>query len=147
MRFWDSSAIVPLLVDESSTAAVLADYLRDPDVIVWWATEVECVSALARLEREGSMTTPGMTEALDRLDQLALAWHEVQPTARTRQVAIRLLRTHGLRAADAFQLAAAIAAAEDGPESMPLVTLDARLATAAEREGFRVIGADRLPPR
>jgi len=139
MRFWDSSAIVPLLVNEVSTASMVTEYLRDPDVIVWWATEVECVSALARLEREGSMSGSAMTEALGRLDELATAWHEVQPAARTRQSAIRLLRTHGLRAADAFQLAAAIAAAEDVPASLPLVTMDSRLAVAAEREGFPVV--------
>ena len=139
MRFWDSSAIVPLLVNEVSTASMVTEYLRDPDVIVWWATEVECVAALARLEREGSMSGSAMTEALGRLDELATAWHEVQPAARTRQSAIRLLRTHGLRAADAFQLAAAIAAAEDVPASLPLVTMDSRLAVAAEREGFPVV--------
>ncbi len=139
MRFWDSSAVVPLLVAESSTRALVDAFVRDPDLVVWWATEVECVSALARLERDGLIDAPAMAEALARLDGLALAWHEVQPAARTRQVAVRLLRTHGLRAADALQLAAAIAAAEDSPDSLPLVTLDARLALAAQREGFRVV--------
>jgi predicted nucleic acid-binding protein len=141
MRFWDSSAIIPLLVEERTSAGIGAEYQRDPDVVVWWATEVECVSALARLEREGSITASTMTEAVDRLDKLALAWHEVQPATRTRQVAIRLLRTHALRAADAFQLAAAIGASEDTPDSLSLVTMDARLGIAAEREGFRVVSS------
>ncbi len=141
MRFWDSSAIVPLLVAESSTRALVTAFVRDPELVVWWATEVECVSALARLERDASIDAPAMGEALARLDALALAWHEIQPAARTRQVAVRLLRTHNLRAADALQLAAAIAAAEDSPGSLPLVTLDVRLATAAEREGFPVLTA------
>ncbi len=141
MRFWDSSAIVPLLVAESSTQALVTAFVRDPEVVVWWATEVECASALARLERDASIDAPAMGEALTRLDALALAWHEIQPAERTRQVAVRLLRTHSLRAADALQLAAAIAAAEDSPGSLPIVTLDARLATAAEREGFPVLTA------
>ena len=115
MRFWDSSAIVPLLVAEPSTRALVDEFVRDPELVVWWGTEVECVSALARLEREDLIAPPAMGAALTRLDGLALAWHEIQPAARTRQVAVRLLRTHGLRAADAFQLAAAIAAAEDSP--------------------------------
>ncbi len=80
-----------------------------------------------------------MSASLARLDELSLAWHEVQPVARVRTVAIRLLRTHELRAADAFQVAAAIVAAEDSPGSLPVVTLDARLALAAEREGFPVV--------
>lgn len=139
MRFWDSSAIVPLLVAEPATPTVVEAYVLDPDIVVWWATELECVSALARLERDGSIAAPAFAEALGRLDGLALAWHEVQPGTRTRAVAIRLLRTHALRAADALQLAAAIAAAEDAPASLPMVTLDARLGAAAEREGFRVV--------
>ncbi len=139
MRFWDSSAIVPLLVAESFSTEVMAEYESDPEAIVWWATEVECVSALARLEREGSLGGPTMVDALERLRGLAGAWREVQPIARVRQTAIRLLRVHGLRGADALQLAAAIAAAEDHPASLPLVTLDGRLAQAAEREGFRVV--------
>lgn len=41
-----------------------------------------------------------------------------------------------LRAADALQLAAALAAAENNPSALSIVTLDDRLAEAAEREGF-----------
>ena len=139
MRFWDSSAIIPLLVDEVSSQGVLAEYERDPDIVVWWATKVECVSALTRLEREARLTSAELREALARLDELALAWHEVQPVDRARQVATRLLRTHGLRAADAFQLAAAISASEERAGSVSVVTFDARLAVAAEREGFSVV--------
>ena len=143
MRFWDSSAIVPLLVAESSSAAVMAEYERDPELVVWWATEVECVSALARLERDGSLDGPSMVDALERLNALVQAWQEVQPIVRIRQTAIRLLRVHGLRGADALQLGAALAAAEDQPASLPIVTLDDRLGQAAEREGFRVVKPDR----
>jgi len=139
MRFWDSSAIVPLLVEEPSSAAARAEFLRDPDVVVWWATPVECVSALARLEREGILSAAGLAEALGRLDELSLAWHETQPIERTRQIATRVLRMHPLRAADAFQLAAAIVATEERADSMSLVTLDDRLASAADREGFDVV--------
>lgn len=143
MRFWDSSAIVPLLVAESSSAAVMAEYERDPELVVWWATEVECVSAFARLERDGSLDGPSMVDALERLNALVQAWQEVQPIVRIRQTAIRLLRVHGLRGADALQLGAALAAAEDQPASLPIVTLDDRLGQAAEREGFRVVNPDR----
>jgi PIN domain. len=139
VRFWDSSAIVPLLVGEPATAAVMAEVERDPEIIVWWATEVECVSALSRMEREAILEGPGMTAAIERLEALARAWQEVQPVDRIRQTAKRLLRVHGLRAADALQLGAAISAAEDRPESLALVTLDERLAHAAEREGFKVV--------
>jgi len=139
MRFWDSSAIVPLLVEEAASQRSLEAYRDDPEVVVWWATEVECVSALTRLERDGVLDESGFAGALDRLDALSRAWHEIQPTSRTRQVAIRLLRVHPLRAGDAFQIAAALTAAESEPASLAIVTLDERLAGAASREGFRVV--------
>ena len=139
MRFWDSSAIVPLLVEEAASQRTLETYQSDPSVVVWWATGVECVSALARLEREGTLEEAGFGDALDRLDALSRAWQEIQPTSRTRQIAIRLLRVHPLRAGDAFQVASALTAAEGEPASLPIVTLDERLAGAASREGFRVV--------
>jgi len=145
VRFWDSSAVVSLLVVEPSSVAVMAAYELDPEVVAWWATEAECVSALAGLEREGSLTAPSMTEGLRRLEGLAKAWREVQPVTAVRQTAIRLLRVHPLRTADALQLGAAIVAAENHPATLPLVTLDERLAQAAEREGFAVVRPDQVP--
>jgi len=147
VRFWDSSAIVPLLVIEPSSVAVLATYELDPEVVAWWATEAECVSALARLERDGSLAAPSIAEGLRRLDALSGSWREVQPVTAVRRTAIRLLRVHPLRTADALQLGAAIVAAEDHPATLPLVTLDERLAQAAEREGFAVIRLDQGPSK
>ena len=51
MRFWDSSALVPLFVQKSTSATVAETYAGDPDVVAWWGTQLECTSALARLER------------------------------------------------------------------------------------------------
>ena len=138
MRYWDSSAIIPLTVTEASTDAVRAIAEQDPVMCVWWATELECVSALARLEREGALNETTATVALERLDLLAESWNEVQPVATVRSAARRLLRVHPLRAADALQLAAAVLAAEGQPASLGIVTLDERLAAAARREGFRL---------
>jgi predicted nucleic acid-binding protein len=145
VRFWDTSAIVRLLVAESSSAAIMREYELDPEVIAWWATAAECVSALARLERDDSITAPSMAEGLRRLDGLVRAWREVQPVTAVRTTAIRLLRVHPLRTADALQLGAAIVAAENHPASLQIVTLDERLAQAAEREGFAVVRPDQAP--
>jgi predicted nucleic acid-binding protein len=135
VRFWDTSALVPLLALEPTTPAVRDTLTDDPEVVVWWATAVECTSALARAERDGG----NVDEPLRRLDALTAAWHEVDASDRVRQLAFRLLRVHPLRAADALQLAAAIVASEDEPRTMSFVTLDERLALAASREGFPVI--------
>jgi hypothetical protein len=139
MRFWDSSAIVPLLVNEASSSAVLRTYERDPEMAVWWATQIECVAALARHERDGTIAAAGIADAVDRLDALLLAWREVQPVEPVRRLALRLLRVHPVRTGDALQLAAAIAAAEDRSDTLEFVTLDDRLALAAQREGFPVV--------
>ncbi len=138
MRFWDASAIVPLLIEESRSGSVENEYRRDPECVVWWGTNIECVSALARRERDGLLERELMTAAVARLDLLGAAWQEVQPSQSLRRAAVRLLRVHALRAADALQLAAAIAASEGDSRSLAVVTLDDRLAQAAAKEGFPV---------
>jgi predicted nucleic acid-binding protein len=139
MRFWDASAIVPLVMSESTTGAMQALARNDPALLVWWATEVECASAIARLERDDALDESAATEAFDRLKQLAGGWHEVDPSDAVREAAVRFLRVHPLRAADALQLAAAFIAAERRPSSLEIVALDDRLAGAARKEGFVLI--------
>jgi uncharacterized protein len=139
MKFWDASAVVPLLVHEPTSARTRAVRDDDPTMLVWWATEVECASALSRLERNGDLDADATTQAFGRLDALAAAWAQVQPTQAVRQTARRMLRVHDLRAADAFQLAAATVAAEGHPPSLELLALDDRLVAAARREGFTIL--------
>jgi len=139
MRFWDASAIVPLLMAEEPTKTLQRLAAADSAVLVWWATEVECASAIARLEREGALEPRAAREAFDRLKRLADGWHEVDPSDGVRETAVRFLRVHSLRAADALQLAAAFVAAERRPSSLELITLDDRLAAAARKEGFAVV--------
>jgi uncharacterized protein len=137
MRFWDSSAIVPLLVVEPQRDALLALLADDAAVLAWWGTRVECTAAIARREREGALAVSDASAALARLRGLAEGWQEVVPSEPVRVVAERLLRVHPLRTADSLQLAAAIVAAEHEPRSLEFVSLDARLNEAASREGFR----------
>lgn len=141
MRFWDTSALLPLLVQEPRTQAMIALLRDDPAAAVWWLTPVECWSALARLEREGRLTEEQIAQAADLLDQAARRWTEVPPIERVRDQAARLVRLHPLRSADALQLAAALVLSDFEPRTLPVVTLDDRLATAARREGFAALGA------
>ena len=144
MKYWDSSAIVPLLVEEALTDQIRDLYGRDRTTVTWWGTRVECASALARVERLGGLDPAQASEAFDRLEAFADTWHEIEPGAAVRETAQRFLRVHDLRAADALQLASAFWASEIHPPTLEVVTLDDRLATAAEREGFEVIGRQRL---
>ena len=99
MKFWDASAIVPLLIAEPTTRRVQALASRDPDMLVWWGSEVECVSALASLERAAALDGRGMALASGRLKQLANSWHEIEPSEVVRESATRFLRVHPLRPA------------------------------------------------
>jgi uncharacterized protein len=141
VKFWDASAIVPLLVAEPTTERLQALAAKDSSMLVWWGSEVECASALARLERDGALSLQAITFAFQRLERLASGWHEVDPSDAIREAATRFLRVHPLRAADALQLAAAFLAAERRPTSLEVVTLDDRLSTAARKEGFVVVDA------
>jgi predicted nucleic acid-binding protein len=153
VKFWDSSAIVPLIVAEPTTRRLQSLAGSDTEMLVWWGSEIECVSALARLEREAALDAKGVAIASRRLGELAHAWHEVEANEAVRDSALRFLRVHPLRAADALQLAAAFEAAEHRPTSLQFVTLDERLANAAQKEGFamvEIVGCslvDALSPR
>ena len=140
MRFWDSSAVV-LLVEEKASSSLTSLWKSDPHMFVWWGTEVECVSALTRLERMHALQHEFLLRAFSRLQRYANGWNVVQPMEILKETAKRLLRVHPLSAADALQLAAAIADTRDHGPQMGFVCLDARLADAAKREGFNVIGA------
>jgi uncharacterized protein len=139
VKFWDASAVVPLAVEESRTRVLRELLGEDREMMVWWATEVEGASAIARLERAGELTEADANTARHSLDELAGTWIEVDPTMPIRQAARRLVAVHPLRAADAFQLSAAIVASEGERESLPFVTLDQRLVRAAALEGFPVV--------
>jgi uncharacterized protein len=138
VRFWDTSGIVPLLLEQEATAGVVELLAEDPDIAVWCGTSVECASAAARLRREERLTVAEEEQVLVLLDRLGEGWLEILPSEDVRRRANRLLRIHALKAADALQLAAAqIWAGEStGAE---LVTFDERLAAVARLEGFRVI--------
>ena len=137
MRFWDSSAIVPLLLEQPSSPRARALLDEDPDVVAWWGSSVECASAVARLRREGHLSASDEAAALRILERLRQGWYEIVPGESVRARALRILRLHPLRSADALQLAAALEWS-GSPASGVVVTFDDRLATSAELEGFQL---------
>ncbi len=139
MRFWDSSAVIPLLIREPKTRVATALLRKDRDCWVWWATRTECLSGLHRRMRTGELDAAQFAVAAQRLLRFDEAAEAVLPSEAIRSRADRLLGIHPLRAADAFQLAALLAASEERPADLPFVTLDDRLADAARKEGFPVL--------
>ncbi len=140
MRYWDASALLPLVLREPTSDVMDAHLRDDPAVVTWWGTRIECMSAIARLERDGALRGEEVRMAITRLDAVQRRWSEVPAIDDVRVQAVRLLRSHRLRAADALQLAAAVVASDFTPAVLPFITRDHRLADAAEREGFRILG-------
>jgi predicted nucleic acid-binding protein len=142
MKFWDSSAILPLIVKESTTPFLLELKKSDDEMVVWWGTETECLSALARREREGGLDRAAVSLAEGNLAKILSRSYEVQPTTEVRRMARRLLMTHPLRAADALQLASALFFSGIQVPELPFVTLDKNLASSAGKEGFSLISIE-----
>lgn len=141
MRFWDASAIVPLVCREAQSARCRSWLRADAVVIVWAFAATEIVSALARKRRDGVLKPAVLMHAKQRLLKLGNAWSEVVQYDAVRARARRLLETHPLRAADALHLAAALVAFEERTTGIEFVTFDDRLSDAAEKEGFLVLSA------
>ena len=145
MKFWDASALLPLCLDQGRSNDVDRLVREDPRMTVWWATPVECASAITRRRREGALSAADQDSAFEVLDRLSSTWFEIQPGQLVRSYAFRVLRVHQLRAADALQLAAALVWAgtpATGPAPVAeIVTLDGRLAEAARLEGLTVLPA------
>ena len=138
MNFWDTSALTPLLVEEVDSELRETQLVGEPLILVWYGTPVEIQSALSRRRRDGSLSPQQEQLAATRLAELQATWAEVEPTSAVRDRAIRLLRVHPLRGADAFQLAAALVACSEKPAGFGFFTADARLREAAFAEGFRL---------
>ncbi len=138
MRFWDSSAVVPLLIQQERSSRAAAWMSGDDAMVVWTLTPVEVVSALRRLVREGALSEDAARVAEVRLGEMLARSHIVIDVEAVKSLAARLLRLHPLRAFDALQLGAALHWTEGNPQGRTLHTLDTRLAQAAEREGFLV---------
>jgi len=105
--FWDASALVPLCVRQGMTPRAIALY-KLHDAVVWWATPVEMASALARLVRMKQLDPSDWTRARKLAKTLADSWSMIQPSDALRAKSAQLVDRYDLRAADSFQLAAAL---------------------------------------
>jgi predicted nucleic acid-binding protein len=131
--------LISLFITEPDSVGRTSLLKEDAQVVTWWASRIECASALNRLHKEQSLDEKGLVQALGNLDAFCEACLEILPSEEVRKRAMRLLRMHPLRAADALQLGAALVAAREDPSSLELVASDDQLKRAAEREGFLVL--------
>ena len=139
MRFWDSSALVPLVLEEPLSPDCRRLLRSDRRVCAWALSRTEMISAIRRKQRSAEIAAESARLALDRGRRLAGRWTEIAALDLVRARAEHLLAVHPLRAADALQLAAALLLADGDPASVPFVVLDERLARAAAAEGLPVL--------
>lgn len=139
MRYWDSSALVPLFVSEKHSVRVREWLKEDPAIVTWGWTRVEIAAAIERRAREQRVTRQQRRDLFARLNALADSWDEVTDLLAVRTRALPLLARHTLRAADAAQLAAAVTIGHLSAAPITFVCLDENLAAAAEREGLPVL--------
>jgi len=137
LRFWDSSALVPLIIDEETSVAMRRLLMRDRHIIASWLTPVEITSALWRRRHHDELDATTHQQADASFAQISRRW-TTMPAAEVTDRAIDLLSRHALRAADSVQLASALFAATRFGQ-LPFVTLDFDLAAAARSEGFTVL--------
>jgi predicted nucleic acid-binding protein len=133
--FWDTSALVPLCVQQPKSASALA-LRKQFEIVVWWATEVEVASALARLLRMNALPSLDWREANKTAAELAQSWTVVRPSDALRSSAQQIVMNFDLRAGDSFQLAAALEWCQHSPGGKPFLTADRRLYDAALLGGF-----------
>ena len=135
MKFWDSSALVPLIAREQSTETLVALFAADDDVLVSCITPLEMTSAMLRRAR-GSFDLRLLAER--RLSVLEEQWTVIGEFDAVLADARLLVVRYGLRTGDAVQLASArFARAEHGP--LEFVTSDQELVVAARAEGFAIL--------
>lgn len=136
MRFWDSSALLALVLDEEHTAAMRALLDSDPHIVAAAITPIEIESAIWRKTHRGELSAESHQAAEIKFANLSRRWDEIHFSSRVSAGARRLLARQQLRSLDAIQLASAAVYPDAG---IPFVTLDEKLALAARAEGFVVL--------
>jgi hypothetical protein len=135
VAFWDSSALIPLCVTQSQTSEARTLF-ESYGVVAWWATEVEMMSGLTRLDRTGQISHYRFLDGKQIAQEIVHGWLSVGSTGSIAVNACSLLELYPLRAADALQLAAALEWCEGRPQGNVFLTFDKRLREAAALVGF-----------
>lgn len=136
--FADSSAVVKRYADEPG-----AEIVRElPLLVVSTLARVEVTAALWRKVRTGQLAE---ADAALLAEVFTAEWHTDLFVAVDAGVGIvddatSVVARHGLRAYDGMQLASALAARRADPDVDTIACFDVELASAAAREGFRLLG-------
>lgn len=134
--FWDTSALVPLCVFQDASLPAQREHRKYPAKTLWWGTQVEIRSSFARLIRNGDIDSVGLETAVKKWLAISQRARELPPSLRVLEIASDLPDKYGVRALDAFQLAAALVWCKEKPRNRLFVCADVRLGRAANDAGF-----------
>lgn len=135
IAYFDTSALVPLFINEPSTERCIRLWNEASRVVSVRLLYPEARASLARAERMGRVTGAQLAAAIVELDAIIAEVDHVEVTADLAHSAGELAHTLGLRGYDAVHLAAAITVADT---DLVIVTGDADLAAAATAMGIAV---------
>lgn len=135
IAYFDTSALIPLIIEEPSTAVCQRLWNEASRVASVRLLFAEACAALALAHRMGRLTEARLDEAIVMLDEIVGELDHVEVTEDLVRSAGALARTHGLRGYDAVHLAAGSKVSDD---DVVFVTGDSTLATAARALGIAV---------
>lgn len=138
MRYWDTSALLPLLLKQRCSENIREIIKEDKAISTSWISKVELSSAICRLEREGHISEIELDSLLRRVDMLIQSCCIVHPSEKLSDRAMRALRSHSIKSLDAIQLASALIVSKDVTNNFEFITLDKQLGNIARKEGFIV---------
>jgi predicted nucleic acid-binding protein len=138
--FWDTSAIIPLCCVQEFSPAARKIFRRFPEPAIWWGTPVEVRSAFQRLKSHDAL--PNERSANRHWNNYRAKAIEILPDGALLSVAESVPATYGLRALDAFQLAAALIWCNERPRNRPFICADSRLSEAAAAAGFDIVSLE-----
>jgi len=140
VNFWDSTAILPLLLNGPISDELISLLRAEKGkMIVWWGATIECSSAISRLRRMNFLDQDGEAKAREMLRVLQHSWQEISPLDDVREEAIKVVHRYPLKPAESLQLAAAVIWTNHHPAGKRFVSLDGWLREAAITEGFVLI--------
>jgi predicted nucleic acid-binding protein len=135
IAYFDTSAIVKILVDEEGTGAARDHWARASRALSSLVMYPETVASLAAARRNGRLDIGAHRSARDQFESM---WAEMIPVAcglDTVLLAADLAGSDGLRGCDAIHLASALSV---GLSELVFVAWDRDLSTAARRNGLAV---------
>ncbi len=135
IAYFDTSAIVPLLIDEPGSKPAGELWNNASRIIGISLLYAEARSALAQAQRVGRLKMPELRVAVDILEELYLQLDLVEIDNMLARQAGELAEIHGLRGYDAVHLAAAIRVIDP---DLVMVSGDQALIASAKSVGLAV---------